>query len=314
MSNCLTAQGLTTYLLCPRKYEFEYVAELTGDKRQDEDQFRQLLRKAICTGYTEARDAGVDPHDAAVEALDAEWGVCAGAAEHHSSEQEITEKTRAQAGIEAYFDAVGTTHLDRIEQAAAICGGQVIGPNLTLRATINGHQVGANVDYIMADDSRIVGVHLTDTLWGSRIPFKSKTDIAEIHLDRGDYKPNQGGTVLSTRITEEALNQYGSDGTGVEMMYLSVIETTFESADGCQAEIDRRWMGRYLFGTRGTIDDAIAWIGENIDDEIHSPEEVFDEQDHWDGSFKQVVENSCRYCSHSAGCQEAIRREVMFDA
>lgn len=77
--------------------------------------------------------------------------------------------------------------------------------------------------------------------------------------------------------------------------------------------IDDGWAGISSVHV-GTIDDAIAWIGENIDDEIHSPEEVFDEQDHWDGSFKQVVENSCRYCSHSAGCQEAIRREVMFDA
>lgn len=307
------AQELTTFLVCPRKYEFEHVTELTGDTRQDWDRFRQLLRKAICTGYNEARSNGVDPHDAALNALDDAWELYTDTVDLHSSEQESRERTRAEAGIDAYFDEVGTAHLEQIEQAAAICGSPVIGPDITLTATINGNEVATDVDYIIAADSQIVGVRLTDTLWGSRVPWENKTDIAKNHLERGDYKPKQVGTVLSARITEEALNQYGSDGTGAELMYLSVMETTFESGDGCDAEIDYRRMGGYLSDTRETIDEAIAWMSDNIAGETYSPVEVFNEQDHWDGSFRQVVENTCQDCSHAAGCEEAISREVMFD-
>ncbi len=313
MTDVFTAEELTTYLLCPRKYQFEHVSGLTGDTRQKWERFRQLLRKAICTGYSEAQSNDADPRDAALDALDMAWELYADALDLHSSEQESTEKTRAEAGIEAYFDAVGTAHLEQIEQAAAICGSPVVGPDITLTAEINGNEVGADVDYIMATDSQIVGVRLTDTLWGCRVPWENKTEIAKNHLRRGDYMPEQVGTVLSARITEEALSQYGSDGSEAELMYLSVMETTYESAEGCHAEIDHRRMGRYLSETRAIVDEAIAWMGENIADEMYSPEDVFDEQTHWDGSFRQVVENTCEDCSHAVGCQEAIRRGVMFD-
>lgn len=313
MTDTLTAQELTTYLLCPRKYEFEHVSGLTGEKRRNQDLFRKLLRKAICTGHSEARSNGTDPHDAALEALDVAWDLYADAADHHSSQQESTEKTRARAGIDAYFDTVGATHLDQIEQAAAICGSPVIGPEITLTTEIQGQQVAVDVDYIIADDSQIVGVRLTDQMWGEQVPYESKDDIAEIHLEQGDYKPEKVGTVIGARIAEAALSQYGDSSTGTELAYLSVMETTFERDGDCQAEIEQRRMGQFLADSRQTVDDAIAWMAENMTDEVYSPEQVFDEQDHWDGEFEQVVENSCRYCSHAAGCQEAIRREVKFN-
>lgn len=313
MTDTLTAQELTTYLLCPRKYEFEHIAGLTGDSQRNQDLFRQLLRKAICSGYSEARSNGADAHNAAMEALDMAWDLYADAADHHSSQQESTEKIRAQAGIDAYFDAVGTTHLDRIDQAAAICGSPVVGPDITLTAEIQGHEVGVDVDYIMADDSQIVGVRLTDQMWGDQVPYESQDDIVDVHLDQGDYKPEKVGTVIGARIAEEALSQYGNSSTGTGLTYLSVMETTFETDGECQAEIEQRPMGQFLADARQTVDDAITWMSENIADEQYSPEQVFDEQDYWDGDFEQVVENSCRYCSHAAGCQETIRREVMFN-
>ena len=313
MTDTLTAQELTTYLLCPRKYEFEHIAGLTGDSQRNQDLFRQLLRKAICTGYSEARSNGTDPHDAALETLDTAWDLYADAADHHSSEQESTEKTRAEAGIDAYFDAVGTTHLDRIDQAATTCGSPVVGPDITLTAEIQGQQVGVDVDYIMADDTQIVGVRLTDQMWGDQVPYESQDDIVEVHLDQGGYKPEKVGTVIGARIAEEALSQYGSSDTGTGLTYLSVMETTFETDGECQAEIEQRPMGQFLADARQTVDDAIAWMAGNITEEVYSPEQVFDEQDHWSGDFEQVVENSCRYCSHAAGCQETIRREVMFN-
>lgn len=307
------AQELTTYLLCPRKYEFEYVAELTSDTQRNQDLFRQLLRKAICTGYSDARSNGMDPRDAALDALNATWGLYADAVDHHSSQQESTEKDRGRAGIEAYFDAVGSTHLDQIEQAAAVCSAPVVGPDITLTADIQGQKVGVNVDYIMSNDGNIVGVRLMDKMWRSKVPYESDENIAEEHLNQGDYAPKKVGTVISARIAEEALSKYKSNGTGTELMYLSVMEDTFETDDECEAVIDRRRMGQFLADSRQTVDEAIAWIGKNIADEQHSPEQVFDEQDHWDGDFNQVVENSCRYCSYVAGCQEAIRQEVMFN-
>lgn len=313
MTEPYKAQELTTFLVCPRKYEFEHVAELTGDERRNQNLFRQLIRKAICTGYNDARSNGADPRDAAMEALNSTWRLYANAADHHSSEQESTEKTRAEAGIEAYFDTVGTTHLDWIEQAAAICGEPVVGPDITLTAEIQGQQVGIDVDYITANDSQIVGIRLTDRMWGSKVPYETDNEIAEEHLGQGDYEPEKVGTVIAARIAEKALSQYNSNGTGTEMMYLSVMEDTFETNSECEAVIDRRRMGLFLTDRRQTVDDAIAWMGENISDDQYSPEQVFDEQDHWDGGFDQVVENSCKYCSYAAGCQEAIRREVMFN-
>lgn len=313
MTDILTAEELTTYLLCPRKYEFEHVSELTGDKRRNHDLFRKLLRKAICTGHSEGLSNDADPHKAAMEALDTAWDFYADSADHHSSQQESTEKTRARAGIDAYFDAVGTTHLNRIEEAAAVCGEPVVGPDITLTAKIQGQQVGVDVDYIMADDSQIVGVRLTDQMWGSQVPYESQDDIVEVHLDQGGYMPEKVGTVIGARIAEEALSQYGNASTGTGMTYLSVMETTFETDGDCQAEIERRPMSQFLTDYQQTVDDAIAWMAENIIDKVYSPEQVFDEQDHWDGDFEQVVENSCRYCSHAAGCQETIRREVKFN-
>jgi hypothetical protein len=307
------AQELTTFLVCPRKYEFEHVTELSGDGQRNQDLFRQLLRKAICTGYSDARSDGVDPRDAALADLDSTWSLYADAADHHSSQQETTEKTRAEAGIEAYFDAVGTTHLDRIEQAATVCGEPVVGPDITLTTEIQGQQVGVDVDYIIADDSQLRGVRFTDRMWGSKVPYETDDEIAEEHLDQGDYEPEKVGTVIAARIAEEALSQYGSDKIGTELMYLSVMEETFETDGECEAVIDQRQMGLFLADRRQTVDDAIAWMSENIANDQYSPQQVFDEQDYWDGSFDQVVEKSCRYCSYAAGCQEAIRREVMFN-
>ncbi len=307
------AQELTTFLVCPRKYEFEHVTELAGETRRNQDLFQKLLRKSICTGYSEAQSNGGDPRDAAMAALYSTWGLYAGATDHHSSQQESTEKTRAEAGIEAYFDAVGTTHLDQIEQAATVCGAPVVGPDITLTAEIQGQQVGVDVDYIMADDSRIVGVRLTDRMWINNVPNESDDEIVEEHLDQGDYEPEKVGSVIAARIAEEALSQYGSNGNGTGLMYLSVMEDTFETDGRCEAVTDRRQMGLFLADRRQTVDDAIAWMVGNIANERYSPEEVFDEQNFWDGDFQQVVENTCRYCSHAAGCQEAIRREVKFD-
>lgn len=313
MTDGLTAQELSTYLLCPRKYEFEHVTGLTGDTQQNQDRFRQLLRKAICTGHSKARKNDADPHDTALEALDSTWELYADATNHHSTQQETTEKARARAGIDAYFDTVGAAHLERIEQAATICGRSVIGPNIILTAEIQGQQVGVNVDYIMAGESQIVGIRLTDRMWGSKVPYESSDDIAENHFDQGEYEPEKVGTVIRARIAEEALSQYMSSDMESELTYLSVLETTFEISGECQAEIEQRPMDQFLVDSRQTIDDAIAWIAGNISDEIYSPEEAFDNQDYWNGSFEQVVENSCKYCPYAAGCQEKIRREVIFD-
>jgi hypothetical protein len=313
MTNGLSAQELTTFLLCPRKYEIEHESELTGDSQRNQDLFRHLLRQAICTGYSDARNDGTDPHDAAVSALDTTWGLYADAADHHSSQQESTEKTRARAAIDAYFEAVGTTHLDRIEQADSIRDEPVVGPDITLTTEIQGQHVEVNVDYIMADDSQIVGVRLTDRMWGSKVPYETDDELLEEHLDQGNYQPEKVGTVIAARIAEAALSQYGSSETGTELMYLSLMEELFETDGECEAVINRRRMGQFLTDSRQIVDDAIAWMGENITDAQFSPEQVFDEQDHWDGTFEQVVENSCRYCSYAAGCQEIIRREVMFD-
>ncbi len=307
------ADELTTYLGCPRKYEFKHVLELTGETQQNRDAFRKLLREVICTGYNTARQTDREPRKGAHEALESLWKSYVETADHHSRRQESTEKARAEAGLEAYFETVGPTHLDGIERAAELCERSVVGPDLTLSTTIQETQVSVTVDYIMAHGGSLVAVRLTDQLWASRVPYASDSEIAQEHLEQGLYAPQKVGTVIGARIAEQALGEYVADGTGTELMYLSVLEETFETDGDCEAVTDQQRMGEFLTESRQTIDDAIVWMAENIAAGNYDPVDVFDEQSHWDGSFEQVVENSCQYCPYAVGCQEAIRREVMFN-
>lgn len=313
MTDPVHVDELATYLACPRQYEFTYVTELAGDERRTRDEFRRLLRTAITTGLDAALDSSADPRDTAVSALDSEWDAYRDSTEHHSAHQETTEKNRARAAIDAYFDTVGEEHLAGIERAADLCDIPIVGPDIELSATIDGYPLTVDVDYVMVDAGRVAGVRLTDSMWGSWVPWASSTDIVMEHFTQAEYRPRQVGTVFAARVAEEALNRFGGDGTGAELAYLGVMETTFETDDGCEAELELRWMGDYLEDARSDVDDALAWLCSNLGDELYSPEAVFDEQDHWNGSFELVLEHECRRCSYASGCQEAIRQDVMFN-
>lgn len=313
MSDPIHVEELATYLACPRQYEFEFISELKGNERRNQEEFRQMLRDSICTGLAFGLNSEEDPHEVAQSSLDSHWDSYVDDIDYHSDHQVAMEKNRAEAAVAAYFDSVGEVHLDRIEQADDQYDIQVVGPDISLTSSINGQQLLVDVDYLMADSHRVTAVRLSDTNWGSRIPWENKTEVVADHINDGEYRPRMVGTVFGARVVEEALDALGGDGTVGEMQYLSVMETTFESAEGCEAQIDTRPMRPYLEDSRRDIDDAISWLCSNMGDTEYWPKAVFDEQDYWSGSFEQVVENECRYCSYVSGCQETIRREVQFN-
>lgn len=312
MTDSVAVEELVTYLVCPRQYEFECVSALTGDDHRDGAAFRQILRETITAGISSGLE-GDDPYEAAVSALDAAWDDYAEDIGHHSEQQEEAERNRARAAVDAYFDGVGRDHLDGVAEADDLCDFSVVGPDARLSAVIDGHRLTVDVDYVAVDRGRLAGVRLTDTFWGSSVPYANSTDILTDHFEQAEYRPRQVGAVLAARVVEEALADYGGDGVGAEFGYLSVMQTVFENADGCEAETDVRWMGDYLANDRDSVDDAIAWLCGNLQDEVYSPVALFDEQDHWSGSFELVSEYECRRCSYVAGCQEAIREDVMFN-
>ncbi|RKD95517.1 hypothetical protein [Halopiger aswanensis] len=218
----LSADGIRTYLRCPRRYEFAHVHEFDGDEDDAAAATAarvDLLRRAICTalerteiadpddGDAAAGDAADALEDAALEQLATLWD------EHderfHSREQRRHERRVLEATAKAYVEDVGADHgagVGRLlrsgdEPASA---DHLIGPDIRLSSTVTpeiddgtGSESGsdlepvtidATVDYVYGDGSSVVGVRFVPSVAPLGI-LRYRSDwerVAELFVDHFD--------------------------------------------------------------------------------------------------------------------------------
>ncbi|RQG88810.1 hypothetical protein EA462_10420 [Natrarchaeobius halalkaliphilus] len=239
----IPADGLDTYLRCPRQYEFAHVY---GLERDDDavDERVDLLRRSICaaleSGETDAEALG----EVARTRLSSLWE------DHderfHSRAQRRHERNVLEATLEAYVSRVGADHAAGIDVLASTADvdGALVGPDRTLSSRVSASPpaapsepsssadanresgsrtvsrceprsvaIEASVDYVYGEGSSIVGVRFVPTLAPlGPLRYRSEWDgdVAALFEDHFDpdaaaFEPGPVGALLETAVVLEGL-------------------------------------------------------------------------------------------------------------
>ncbi|AEH38414.1 hypothetical protein [Halopiger xanaduensis] len=249
----LSADGIRTYLRCPRRYEFAHVHEFDGDEDDaaaaTADRI-DLLRRALCTALERVEiddggDSGSGTNDDAADALEdvaldrlaTLWN------EHderfHSREQRRHERRVLEATVTAYVEAVGADHAAGVGQLLRTSDGSasaddLLGPDIRLSSdvtpdldgTLDGGPdevtVGVAVDYVYGDGSSVVGVRFVPTVRPlGLLRYRSDWErVAELFVDHFDpeaeaFEPGSVGALFETAVVLDGLRNL-CDRLGLE--------------------------------------------------------------------------------------------------
>lgn len=219
----LSADGLQTYLRCPRRYEFAHVHEFDGDDDDATDERVAILRRAICTALERAvradGDSDRDPdratlEETALERLGSLWD------DHderfHSRVQRRHERQVLEATLRAYLERVGLEHAAGVARLLESVGADantgdgpasaLVGPDLALSSTVSladdasadgdgdtdtdtdAVAIESTVDYVHGDGSSVVGVRFVPSLRPLGI-LRYRTEwerVADLFVDHFD--------------------------------------------------------------------------------------------------------------------------------
>ncbi|WP_137289118.1 PD-(D/E)XK nuclease family protein [Natronorubrum halophilum] len=331
----LSAAGLTTYLTCPRRYEFARVHGLEGDDDETAiDDRVALLRTAICDALRRGTTDETSLVDAARERLEALW------ADHderfHSLAQRRHERRVLEATLEAYAERVGIDHAAGIDRLAAdATDGELVGPGLPLSSSVSvpGEDatvtIDASVDYVYADGSSIVGVRFVPTLAPlGLLRYRSDWEgaVAEEFTDHFDpdtetFEPAFVGTLFETAVVIDGLrnrcDRLGLEGrtcryvqipladrSGTSVNWVrETVEASLETVDLTEPYLDHHTYGMTHEHRNRTVDDRLAAVVARLS------ERAFDPTDRWDDISNTV----CPTCEYTVCCQDHLAQEVRFD-
>lgn len=331
----LTADGVASYLRCPRRYEFAHVDGLAGDGDESPTAERlAVLRAAICDAL---RTGAADPDDleaAALERLGALW------AEHeervHSRAQRRHERRVLEATVRAYVDAVGDDHAPgaaalRSKTDAAVLGpslpvhSRVALPELEARAT-----VAAPIDYAYASGSSLVGVRFVPTarpLGLLRYRDEWEGDVADrfaAHFDPAAeaFEPDLVGALFETAVVLDGLRALRdrlelsslrtcryvqlplAERSALAVNWMrETVETTVEPIDLTDPFLDHHTFGMTHEHRNRAVERRLAEVVRGIVAGRFEPGERLD----------SIVENACPNCAYTVCCEEYIATEVRFD-
>ncbi|GAB3672005.1 hypothetical protein [Halopiger thermotolerans] len=247
----LSADGIRTYLRCPRRYEFAHVHEFDGDAGDADDaavatdERVAILRRAICTALERVAvgepddDDATDLEDAALERLATLWD------EHderfHSREQRRHERRVLEATAKAYVEDVGADHAAGVDQLLESGDGSasadgLIGPDIRLSSVVTPEigdatgsdpaaepvTVDATIDYVYGDGSSVVGVRFVPSVAPLGV-LRYRSDwerVAELFVDHFDpeaaaFEPGPVGALFETAVVLDGLRNL-CDRLGLE--------------------------------------------------------------------------------------------------
>jgi hypothetical protein len=336
----LSAEGLETYLHCPRRYEFACVHDLECDEEPQTRSRVDLLRRAICDALRGDETSPERLGDAASSRLSELWH--AHDERFHSRAQRRHELAVLEATLEAYVERFGAEHaagIARLETAAP--DGEFVGPDLPLasarslprstetKASAERVRIDAAVDYVYADGSTLVGVRFVPTLAPlGLLRYRSEWegDVAAAFVDHFDpdvdaFEPQVVGALFETAVVCDGLRQLRDDlelgertcryvqiplgdrtGTAVNWVQ-NTVETTLESIDLSSVYIDHHTFGMTHEHRNETVDSRLVDVAERAVSESFEPDE----------QRERIETESCPNCGYSVCCQDYVAREVRFD-
>ncbi|OVE84715.1 PD-(D/E)XK nuclease family protein [Natronolimnobius baerhuensis] len=340
----LSADGLRTYLHCPRRYEFAHVHGFDDSDDDGPDERVALLRRALCTTLEQtAQQTGeIDREtlaDRALEALATRWE------RHderfHSRAQRRHERQVLEATVEAYVEAVGPTHAAGLRQLLAATDKEadpladLVGPDLTLSSSVSfGEQLQetatleATVDYVYGDGSSVVGVRFVPSV--RPLGFLRYRDdwerVAESFVDHFDpemetFDPDPIGALFETSVVLAGLRSL-CDRLGLEDRTCRYVQIPL--ADREHTSVN--WVRETVETSLEPVDLTDAYVDHHtfgmtlehrnttVDSRLESLASrlvsgAFDPSDRWD----RIASESCPDCAYTACCQEYIAEEVRFD-
>ncbi|WP_306053196.1 PD-(D/E)XK nuclease family protein [Natronococcus wangiae] len=337
----LSADGLETYLHCPRRYEFAHVHDLErgDDERSTRDRV-DLLRTALCdalrSGETDAEELGA----AASNRLSELWR---GHDERfHSRAQRRHERTVLEATLEAYLERFGVEHaagIDRLE--ASTPDGEFVGPDRPLastrplsdsaeaRTSATQLRIDAPVDYVYGDGAALVGVRFVQTLAPLgflRYRSEWEGDVASLFVDHFDpgtetFEPRVVGALFETAVVLDGLRNLRDDlelgdrtcryvqlpladrsGTAVNWVQ-DTVEASIEPIDLTDVYVDHHTYGMTHEHRNETVDSRLVDVAGDV------VAESFDPSAQWE----EIETHACSDCGYTVCCQDHLAAEVRFD-
>ncbi|MFU8867757.1 PD-(D/E)XK nuclease family protein [Natronococcus sp.] len=329
----LSADGLETYLHCPRRYEFAHVH---GLEAEDDDSSRDrvdLLREAICEALRSGATDRERLEAIAAERLSELWAV------HdepfHSRTQRDHERAVLEAVLEAYLEEPGADHaagIDRLEASAS----ELVGPALPLASARSlpaedgpdRVRIDADVDYVTLEGASLVGVRFVPTLAPlGLLRYRSdwEGDVAALfvdHFDSGEvFEPRAVGALFETSVVVDGLRRL-RDRLGLEAKtcrYVQVpladrnrtavnwvqdtVDATVEPTDLTDVYVDHHTYAMTHEHRNETVASRLVDVASDV------LAESFDPAPRWD----EIATESCPDCGYAVGCQDRLAAEVRFD-
>ncbi|WP_293028155.1 PD-(D/E)XK nuclease family protein [Natronococcus sp.] len=330
----LTADGLETYLHCPRRYEFEHVHGLEGENDDSSRARVDLLREAICAALRSGATDRDRLEEIAGERLSELW---TGHDEpFHSRTQRNHERAVLDAVLEAYLEEVGADHasgIDRLEAPAS----ELIGPALPLASErslpaedgSDRVRIDAAVDYVTLAESSLVGVSFVPTLSPlGLLRYRSdwEGDVAALFVDHFDagaetFEPRAAGALLETSVVVDGLRRLRErlDLEEKTCRYVQIpladryrtavnwvqntVDATVEPIDLTDVYLDHHTYAMTHEHRNETVDSRLVDVASDV------LAESFDPTPRWD----EIAPESCPGCDYAVGCQDRLAAEVRFD-
>ncbi|MFC4439271.1 MULTISPECIES: PD-(D/E)XK nuclease family protein [Natrialbaceae] len=339
----LTADGLETYLHCPRRYEFARVHDLErdDDERPTRDRVA-LLRTAVCDALRRGKTDPERLEAAASSRLSELWR---GHDERfHSRAQRRHELAILEATLEAYLERFGDDHaagISRLEETAP--DGEFVGPKLPLASTRSlpaaaeteeetdpGHvRIDASVDYVYGDGAALVGVRFVPTLAPlGLLRYRSEWegDVAGLFVDHFDpdaesFEPQAVGALFETAVVLDGLRNLRddlelgdrtcryvqiplADRTGTAVNWVrNTVETTLKPIDLTDVYLDHHTYGMTHEHRNETVDSRLDDVAGAV------VAGSFDPSAQWE----QIERHACPDCGYTVCCQDYLATEVRFD-
>ncbi|MDQ2050478.1 hypothetical protein RBH26_08255 [Natronolimnohabitans sp. A-GB9] len=337
-------EGVTTYLRCPRQYEYAHVQELEGERDEAaatiEDRVA-ILKTAICDALDrdEADRDRTTLLDAARARLETLWE------DHderfHSVAQRRHERRVLEATLEAYVDAVGLEHASGIDRLrSAIDGGEVIGPECSLSSTQSLSEtatadegdavtISAPIDYCYADGSSIVGVRFVPTLRPlGLLRYRSDWEgaVAEQFTDHFDpeadvFEPSFVGALFETAVVLDGLRnrckRFGLEDRTCRYVQIPLADRSRTAVNWVQETVETtlepidltdRYVDHHTYGM--THEHRNRTIDDRLERVVADlTAGAFDPTDRWE----QLSSEVCPDCAYTVCCEDYIAAEVRFD-
>lgn len=289
---------LATYAACARKYDHEYVNDVSTP-----DRMRLYLNQglayhetieAVCEA-TDRDDSAAEIHRRALDAFAEKWEANLNPDEYESRSHQAYQRAENRAAIEAFFDPDGG---DGIQHAR-----QSITTERWLESVTDGFGLHGYADNILRTED---GLHIIDYKRNVKGIITSYTaKYLEEHLDGDTHEPGRVKNAFQTAAYVEGVKQSDlyEDGMDIQFSFYGLVHSSDveSSADGYDITVSGK--ARETTGVydeyHDTIWSLIKTAHDGITNEAYDPE-----------PFSLINEEACPDCDYAEMCPEYLSGEV----